>query len=395
MSSAFAQEKGAYVPIFEQFARRAYFAIANLTWSSLLIATIVHGLLSYVLLALSGEAGLTGSFVDYVYYYMTTATTVGYGDLSPQTPAGRIWALVFVLPGSISLFTACLGKAITDLSLIWRGRMNGLGDYSLREGHTLILGWQPIRTPRLVKLLAADCPSDEKIILVAKVLEQNPLPETVDYVRADTLSTTSALSRAGISGAARVIIRGADDDETMAATLAAYSLGSKAHIVAHFEDERAAELITRQCPSVEAIGSLSVELLVRSARDPGASRVADRLLSAESEDTAFSMTVPAGIERISYLDLMLGLKRAHDMTLVGIAEDDGKTVDLNCPVDRVIKGGDVLFYIADRRVSADTVLWHTLKRELEASSPSTRDALTPSNQSDTASTDATEAEPVT
>ncbi|MEL6226119.1 MAG: potassium channel family protein, partial [Pseudomonadota bacterium] len=106
MSSAFAQEKGAYVPIFEQLARRAYFAIANLTWSSLLIATIVHGLLSYVLLALSGEAGLTGSFVDYVYYYMTTATTVGYGDLSPQTPAGRIWALVFVLPGSISLFTA-------------------------------------------------------------------------------------------------------------------------------------------------------------------------------------------------------------------------------------------------------------------------------------------------
>jgi len=165
VSSAFAQEKGAYVPIFEQLARRAYFAIANLTWSSLLIATIVHGLLSYVLLALSGEAGLTGSFVDCVYYYMTTATTVGYGDLSPQTPAGRIWALVLVLPGSISLFTACLGKAITDLSLIWRGRMNGLGDYSLREGHTLILGWQPIRTPRLVKLLAADCPSDEKISL--------------------------------------------------------------------------------------------------------------------------------------------------------------------------------------------------------------------------------------
>ena len=241
--------------------------------------------------------------------------------------------------------------------------MNGFGDYSERDGHTVILGWQGIRTRRLIELLLADRSDGERIILVDKSLEQNPMPDVIDYVRSDALSTPSGLQRAGLATAARVIIRGGDDDETIAATLAASSSKSSAHIVAHFEDERAVELISRQCPDVEAIGSLSAELLVRASRDPGASRVADRLLSAESEDTAFSMIVPSGTTPISYLDAMVGLKRHYGMTLVGLSGPDDRNVDLNCPTDQRIRAGDQLFYIADARQAPDEVLWSSLGEE--------------------------------
>ena len=345
------------MPFFEPIFRRLYVAVAEVTWGALALAVLAHALLSWVFLVLAGEEGLTGSAATWTYYYVTTATTVGYGDLSPGTDAGRLLASAWVLPGSIALFGAVLGKAVADLGDFWRKRMNGHGDYSARTGHTVVLGWQGARTRRLIELLLADRPDGERIVLVAKTLEQNPMPDALDYVRADALSTPRGHERAGLAGASSVVIRGEDDDETLAATLAAARKATDAHVVAHFEDERAAELIQQQCPDVEAIGSLSAELLVRSARDPGASKVADRLFSATSEDTAFSLTVPAAAGRLGYLDALVGLKRAHDMTVVGIGHEHGRDVDLNCPPDRTIEPGEMLFYIADRRIDAGEIDW--------------------------------------
>ena len=351
------------MPLFDALMRRVYVAIATVSWLALFAVAGAHAFVSYILLELAGENGITGGLVSFIYFYVVTATTVGYGDMSPTTAVGRIASIVVVIPGSIAIFTAVLGKAISDVSTIWRRRMNGYGDFSEREGHTIILGWQGVRTRRLIELLIADHDDGERIILVDKSLEQNPMPAVVDYVRSDALSTPSGQQRAGIGKAARVIIRGADDDETIAATLAASSSNSTAHIVAHFEDDRAVDLISRQCPEVEAIGSLSAELLVRASRDPGASRVANRLLSAESEDTAFSMVVPAGTASLSYLDAMVGLKRHYGLTLVGLSGPDDRNVDLNCPTDQRIRGGDQLFYIADARLQPSDVLWGALTED--------------------------------
>lgn len=239
--------------------------------------------------------------------------------------------------------------------------MNGYSDFSDRTGHTVVLGWQGVRTRRLIELLTVDLAAspepDERIVLVSKSLTENPLPEALDFVIADALSTPSALERAGVAGARAIVVRGEDDDETLAATLAAASAAPAAHIVAHFEDERAAELIARQCPAVEAIGSLSAELLVRSSRDPGASRVADLLFSAKTEDTAFSVPVP-DVPGLSYGAALAGLKRLHDATLVGIGlGDHGSAVDLNCSAARPIAAGETIFYIADRRLDPAAIRW--------------------------------------
>ena len=348
------------MPVFGSLLRRAYIAIAEVTWGALLLFWLGHMLASWLLYALAGEAQLVAP-LSFLYYYATTATTVGYGDLSPVTAGGRVAAFLFVLPGSIAVFTAVLGRGIADLGSLWRRGMNGLGEYGTRTGHTVVLGWQGVRTRRLIDLLRADHPDEARIVLVAKSLEQNPLPDELDFVRADTLSTRAALERAGIAGARSVVVRGEDDDETLAATLAAASAApgeseGGPHIVAHFEDERAADLIAAQCPQVEAIGSLSAELLVRSARDPGASQMADRLFSAASKDTAFSMRLPAQTPVLRYADVLAGLHRHHGATLLGLAENG--RVDLNCDGGTEIRGGATIFYVADTRLDPDGIDWN-------------------------------------
>lgn len=68
-----------------------------------------------------------------------TATTVGYGDLSPGTDAGQLVAVLFVVPGGIAIFTALPGKVLAGVSDLWRQRMNGAPDPTARSRNMAII----------------------------------------------------------------------------------------------------------------------------------------------------------------------------------------------------------------------------------------------------------------
>jgi voltage-gated potassium channel Kch len=49
------------------------------------------------------------SWVDAAYFTIVTLTTVGYGDISPQTTAGKLFTAAYLVIG-IGLFVAFLGE---------------------------------------------------------------------------------------------------------------------------------------------------------------------------------------------------------------------------------------------------------------------------------------------
>jgi len=61
------------------------------------------------LLFISGTAVITGTIVfhllegwtwlDSLYFSLVTLTTVGYGDFSPQTSEGKIFAMIYIVVG--------------------------------------------------------------------------------------------------------------------------------------------------------------------------------------------------------------------------------------------------------------------------------------------------------
>ncbi|MBB3952589.1 potassium channel family protein [Aureimonas jatrophae] len=336
--------------------RRSYLAVAELAWSALAVMALAHALVSWMLLALAGEGKLTGDAVDFLYYYLVSATTTGYGDLAPVTRAGRLVGVLFVLPGGIALFTAVLGKMLTGVGHLWRQRMMGLNDYGDRQGHFVVLGWHEDITPRLIEMLASErAGGTPPTVLVAKALERNPLPEMTDFIRVDRLADPEALRRSGASRARALVVRGQNDDETLAAALVASQGVETPHIVAYFEDVRTAAMLRRQEPRIEAIASLSSELIVRAAHDPGASLVASLLFSPARRDTVFSMRVPAHVAPMRYGQVLMGLKRDQRVTLVGLAAGDA--VDLNCDEAALVEPGLVLYYIADHRLDPASVRW--------------------------------------
>jgi voltage-gated potassium channel len=65
--------------------------------------------------------------VDALYFSVTTLTTVGYGDFSPQTTAGKLFTVVYVLVG-VGILLAFLSKvAVQVVDTHMHDREDGFG----------------------------------------------------------------------------------------------------------------------------------------------------------------------------------------------------------------------------------------------------------------------------
>ncbi len=60
-------------------------------------------------LLMAGEHERVGLHA-FAYYFMTTVTLIGYGDLLPGSLAGRYLAVFVLMPGAVALFATVLAR---------------------------------------------------------------------------------------------------------------------------------------------------------------------------------------------------------------------------------------------------------------------------------------------
>jgi voltage-gated potassium channel len=334
-----------------------YAHVTRMSWDALLLVVVLHFAVALVLMRVF-ETGEIAEIVGFWYFYVTTATTVGYGDITPKTDPGRLLTTFWIMPGGIVLFTVSIAKFVQFISDRWRRRMRGEADYSYLGNHIVILGWQGRQTAKIVEEIVGDVGADAREIVLCTTKEiDNPLPDVVKFVRDSALNTAGLHHRAGVAGAAVIIALGHDDNDTLAAALAAGVVNRNAHVVAYFEQQAFADLLTAHCPRAEAMVSMSIEMLVRAAQDPGSSRIQQDLLSVRGQ-TQFSLTLPAAAAPLSYGALLAGLKAKHDATLIAIADGThGRALAVNAPADHPVGPGAVIYYIAARRIRAEQLTW--------------------------------------
>lgn len=337
--------------LFRKFWRIIKVNAGEVTWRVMWLVLAGHFISTWLLLVIAGEDSLI-SRDAYLYFYITTAMTVGYGDLSPKSEAGRLIAALWLMPGGISIMAALVGKVAAVLVQRWRRGMLGQRDYTGDiSNHTVILGWQGERTLNMVRLLLDELPKDEKLILAVNANMENPLPDAILFVRAEHLAGKDVMQRAAISNAKKILIYGASDEETLTIALCVTAEQTKAHIVAHFEDAGKAGLLKAHCPNIEVLTDITVELLVRSAQDPGSSLVTNELVSTLSGPTQYCSPIPAKYVGLQYAALLAQLKQEHDATLVGLANNaKGAGVVLNPPAAQIIAAGQWMFYISSKRL---------------------------------------------
>ncbi|MDX1452325.1 MAG: ion channel [Oleiphilaceae bacterium] len=335
--------------MFENIKRIILKHFMDLRWHGIVLAIVFYVIASWVLLRLSGETSLTSS-LDYLYWLAVTASTVGYGDLSPQTTGGRIIVSIFVIPLGLGLFGLAIGRIAAFVSYQWRKGIQGLKKLNVKD-HILVVGWNGNKTLHLIRLLLREMEhgANKSVVLCVRHEMENPFPEHIGFVRVNSFTTDEDMTRAGVQTASCIIIDNLDDDITMTSSLYCSSQNPRAHIIAYFQQEELGHLLKSHCPNIECMPSVSVEMIAKSAVDPGSSALHHELLDVDKGMTQYSV-IYDGADNILVADVFHALKRKYDATLIGIAGKQCEDMEINPALDKKIVPGSTIYYIADERV---------------------------------------------
>ncbi|MFB9867959.1 ion channel [Vreelandella sulfidaeris] len=341
------------MPVIQRLLRALKASTLQISWTFLLLVVLAHMGTTWILFNWVGEA-MAESLTDWIYFYVVVSSTVGFGDFSPTTDIGKWIATFYLIPGGISLFAALIGKATVTISTFWRLQMQGKGDFSHLSGHTLVIGWHGETTERILDILKADNSLPDEIVLCVIKEMSNPRPADLKFVKGESFSNAELLKRAGVESASRIIIYDTSDDRVATVALSAYSLKSKeAHIVAHCANPDTAAMLRRTLPGIECTQALALEMLVRSASDAGISRVVNELLAVDRGATQYQTKLRTPPEGATFGDLFIRAKNACNATVLGLASGGNDSDDsmLNPANDRPLKDGDVVYYMANTRIS--------------------------------------------
>ncbi|MGH8190166.1 MAG: voltage-gated potassium channel protein [Rhodanobacteraceae bacterium] len=169
--------------------------------------------------------------VTALYFAMVTMSTVGYGDITPQTSEGKLFVVSIIVLG-VAVFATSLTAVIAPLVTRSLSRIvNRKGTGMKRENHFIVIGNTPLALNTWRELARRGLP-------VTRVLRQEPetgLPENVDMVVGES-SDGDVLRLAGADKAQAVLAMLDDDSENAFVVLAVKELGGKARTVAAVND---------------------------------------------------------------------------------------------------------------------------------------------------------------
>jgi voltage-gated potassium channel len=118
------------------------------------------------------------------------------------------------------------------------------------------------------------------------------------------------------------------------------------------------QLLTHHCPTVECTPSVAVEMLAKSAADPGSSTLHHDLLSVAGGMTQFSLLLPETAPGQSVGDLLHPFKKTFDALIIGVQQPGEKSIEINPGLDYPVGPGARLYYIANRRILPEN--WQAL-----------------------------------
>ena len=284
---------------------------------------------------------------DALWWSITTLSTVGYGDLYPITPGGRVVAAATMALGVGILGT--FGGTIATMFLDFReqGR-KGLRALSAKD-HLLVLGWNEKARTAISEFCSDPRYVDTKIIIVAD-LEENPIDDgKVGFVRGLPCSSeTLRKADAARAGAAIVLAENPSDphsDHQSALTVMGLRrLNKKIRISAELVcvDNRE-HLDAAGCDAVIDALSVASGLLVRGVQDVGVPELVAHLLTNDMGSEVYRVPVDPAFVGKSYRDYVIdNLDRKQ--TVVGLRREE--QMILQPGPELTIEKGDHAFIIS-------------------------------------------------
>ncbi|MCI5117535.1 MAG: cag pathogenicity island protein Cag26 [Candidatus Electrothrix sp. LOE1_4_5] len=320
----------------------------------------LHVLFVVILLIILASSALIAwlepnvSFANGIWWSIVTLTTVGYGDISPETAAGRMLAVLVMFFG-IGLL-GMLSAGLATMLISRKIRENKGMSPSVVEDHIIICEWN-YRAKAILKELRADAQTKKKPIVLVADIEEIPVDDPhLFFIRGVVCEET--LEKANLKKAETIIVLGDDATETTArdakvvlTTLTVESINPDVYSVVELVDKKNEPHCRRANADEIIIGSdLSSHLIASAALDHGISRVVIELLSNRYGNELYSMPVPANMVGKDFLDIFVTMKKRQNIIVIGVQKRDTEAFHPNPDADYLVTEEDFLLVISQDRV---------------------------------------------
>src|SRR6266568_2290168 len=285
------------------------------------------------------------SILDSLYVTAQTVTTVGFGDVTPKSIQGRIFATVFMLLGvGVVLYalTSAVQSIVQSELVAAFGQRRRSRKMSKLRNHFIICG-----AGRVGSHLVRDLQQTGEIFIV---IERDPqrVAELTDQgvvvlVRDATLE--ESLREAGVEYARGLAACLPDDADNVYVVLSARDLNAKLHIVARAAEEQAEVKLVRAganrvvAPTIIGGHRMATALIKPAVADFIDSITASQLeLAFEQVEVDLASTIAGRKLRDT------NIRSELDIVIVSIRRVDGQML-FNPSGETAIEGGDMLIAI--------------------------------------------------
>jgi voltage-gated potassium channel len=295
------------------------------------------------------------SLFDGLYMTVITLTTVGYAEVHPLSPAGRVFTIFLLLGGVFALFytaTELLRAVITGEVRQLLGRQRMERSLAALKGHLIVCGYG--RMGRFI------CEEFSKEGLDFVVIDRNEGALRDFQVKhgiplAGDATSDTILKKAGVERARALVTAAASDADNLFITMSARLLNDQLFIVARAEGEQAEPKLLRaganRVVAPYAIGGLRV---AHAVLRPAVVDFIELATKTEHLDLQIEETMVRPGSRLAGQTLRASRMREDlGVIVVAIKKLEGRLVS-NLSGDAVLQAGDTLIALGSR-LSLDKV----------------------------------------
>jgi voltage-gated potassium channel len=267
-----------------------------------------------------------------VYWAVTTATTVGYGDIIPHNTGSQIVAafvMLTTIPTIGAIFALTAGAAVLDRVR----RLFGLDTSLPHSAYTIVFGTHDI-IPRVLEELAR---SGDPVVLVAATKPAG-LSDDVHFLAGDPTDEALIL-KCELHRANRVLIACDQEADTLVIAVAIHSIAPQLEVFALTQSQAVARAlrelgVTLTLSTTELVG----HTIAKSLETPSAGSLLVQLVNNASFRLA---EVPVDQALVS--QPLSKARDASDLLVLGFAR--GAKVDLGVGDDPSLEAGDRLIVL--------------------------------------------------